>query len=215
MKLIKSKYSNLELQIVKQYSKKKNFNTKIEIKLTEVLLNKIANITYLYHVTGKTILFLGFPTNFNKILKSTKHLIVPEFMWQNNMFSNNISFSNNDKKARIPKNIFKLKTKLKKKIDLIIINNVNNNKMAFKESYLARIPAVTLTEKLNVTKIRSSYNSTGSYNFFAEKEENMNFFFRFMKSVLLRAKKCNQKLLHRNTVSHARKNKKKKWNFKP
>lgn len=100
MKLIKSKYPNLELQIVKQYSKKKIFNPKTELKLTEVLLNKIANVIYLYHVTGKTILFLGFPENFNKILKSTKHLLVPEFMWQNNMLSNNISFSNNDKKSK-------------------------------------------------------------------------------------------------------------------
>lgn len=210
MKLIKSKYPNLELQIVKQYSKKKIFNPKTELKLTEVLLNKIANVIYLYHVTGKTILFLGFPENFNKILKSTKHLLVPEFMWQNNMLSNNISFSNNDKKAKTPKNIFKLKTKLKKKVDLIIINNTDKNKIAFKESYLARIPAITVTEKLDVTKIRSSYTSTGSYNFFAEEKENKNFFFIFIKSILLRAKKCNKNILRRNTTAHIRKNLKKK-----
>ena len=193
-KLKKSKYPNLELQIVKLYSKKKNFNPKTKIKLTETLLNKIANITYLYHVTGKTILFLGFPTNFNKILKTTKHLLVPEFMWQNNMFSNKTNFSNLNKKAKIPKNIFKLKTKLKNKVDLIIINNVNKNKIAFKESYLARIPAITLTEKLEISKIKSNYNSAGSYNFFAEKKENTDFFFLFLKTVLLRAKKYNQKL---------------------
>ena len=212
-KLKKSRYPNLELQIVKQYSKKKKFNPKTEIKLTEVLLNKIANVTYLYHVTGKTILFLGFPANFNKILKATKHLLVPEFMWQNNMFNNNISFSNNNKKAKMPKNIFKLKTKLRKKVDLILINNADKNKIAFKESYLARIPAITLTEKQEITKIRSSYNSTGSYNFFSEKEGNMNFFYLFIKSVLLRAKKCNKKQLHRNTALHARKNIKKKVRF--
>lgn len=191
-KLKKSRYPNLELQIVKLYSKKKNFNPKTESKLTETLLHKIANVTYLYHVTGKTILFLGFPTNFNKILKTTRHLFVPEFMWHSNMFSGEASFSNK-KKANMPKNIFKLKTKLKKKVDLVIINHVDKNKIAFKESYLARIPTITLTEKRDITKIKSSYNSTDSYNFFAEKEENINFFFLFFKTVLLRAKKYNQK----------------------
>lgn len=212
-KLRKSEFPNLELQIIKQYSKKKTFNPKTEIKTTEALLNKIASITYLYHVTGKTILFLGFPSKFNEVLKTTKHLLVPEFMWQNNMFSNNSNLSNKNKKAKIPKNIFKLKTKLRKKVDLVVINNLEKNKIAFKESYLARIPVISLSEKLEITKIRSSYNSTGSYNFFAEKRENMNFFFLFLKSVLLRAKKCNNKKLRQNTTSYARKNYKKSGKF--
>lgn len=206
-KLKKSKYPNLELQIVKLYSKKKTFNPKIEVKLTEVLLNRIANIVYLYHITGKTIIFLGFPTNFNKILEKTKHLLVPEFMWQNNMFNNNGKLTNKNRKTKIPKNMFKLKTKLKKKVDLIIINNIEKNNIAFKESYLARIPTITLSEKLEITKIKSSYNSTGSYNFFTEKKENKNFFVLFIKSILLRAKKCNEKQLRRNTLSLQKNNK--------
>ena len=213
MKLKKSKYPNLELQIVKLYSKKKIFNLKTEIKLTKILLSKIANVTYLYHVTGKTILFLGFPSSFNNVLKGTKHFIVPEFMWQHNMFTNNVNTISRDKKAKIPKNIFKLKTRLRKKVDLIIINNINKNKIAFKESYLARIPAITLTEKLDITKLRSSYSSTGSYNFFADQKENMNFFLSFLKSVLLRAKKCNRKLLLRNTILRTRKNENRKIKF--
>ncbi len=206
-KLKKSKYPNLELQIVKLYSKKKTFNPKIEIKLTEVLLNRIANILYLYHITGKTIVFLGFPTNFNKILEKTKHLLVPEFMWQNNMFNNNGKLSNKNRKTKIPKNMFKLKTKLRKKVDLIIINNIEKNNIAFKESYLARIPVITLSEKLEITKIKSSYNSTGSYNFFTEKKENKNFFVLFIKSILLKAKKCNEKQLRQNTLSLQKNNK--------
>lgn len=212
-RLIKSEFPNLELQIIKQYGKKKTLNPKTEIKATETLLNKIANITYLYHVTGKTILFLGFPAEFNKILKTTKHLLVPEFMWQNNMFSNNSNLSNKNKKTNTPKNIFKLKTKLRKKVDLIVINNLEKNKIAFKESYLARIPIISLAEQLNITNVRSSYSSTGSYNFFAEKKENTNFFFLFLKSVLLRAKKCNNKKLRQNTGNSARKNYKKNSRF--
>ena len=186
-KLQKFKSPNLELQILKLYSKKKNFNQKTEIKLTEILLNKIANIIYLYHITNKTILFLGFPKNFTKILKTTKHIVVPEFMWQNNMFNNNVI--SNNKKTKIPKNIFKLQTKLKKKVDLIVINNLDSNQIAFKESYLARIPAITITKKFDISKIKSNYNSSGSYHFFTEKEKNTNFFYLFLKTVIVRAKK--------------------------
>ena len=183
-KLQKSKYSNLELQIFKLFSKKKIFNSKIEVKSTKILLNKIANIIYLYHITNKTILFLGFPTKFIKILKTTKHILVPEFMWQNNMF-NSINLS---KKTKTPKNIFKLQTKLKKKVDLIIINNLDRNTTPFKESYLARIPAITITKRIEISKLKSNYNSTGSYNLFTEKQENNNFFYLFLKTILLRAK---------------------------
>lgn len=192
-KLKKSKFPNLELQIIKQFRNKKELTLIFGIKLIKTLFNKIANVIYLHHVTGKTILFLGFPTNFSKILKTTKHLLVPEFMWQNNMLSNNTNLSNKDRKTKIPQNVLKLKTKLRKKVDLIIVNNVDKNKMVLKESYLAQIPAIILTEDLDIAKLRSSYSSTGSYNFFAEKEGNKNFFFLFLKSVLLRAKKCNKK----------------------
>lgn len=188
--LKKSKrYPNLELQVTKLYSKKKNFKPKTEIKLTEILLSKIANIIYLYHVTGKTILFIGFPISFNENLKTTKHFIIPEFLWRNNMFNPPINSSNRSKNTKIPKTIFKLKTKLKKKVDLIVINNVDKNKMALKESYLTKVPSITLTEKHKITENKFSYNSISSYNFFSEKEENKNFFFLFVKTVLLRAKK--------------------------
>lgn len=189
-KIESSPYPNLELRIGTLYRKKKTFNPKTEIKLTEILLNKIANIVYLYHITGKTILFLGFPSSFNGLLIATKHLSVPEFMWQNNMFSHNSSLV---KKASVPKNVLKLKTKLRKKVDLIVINNIEKNKIAYRESYFARIPAIVLTKELEVVKIKSNYHSTGSYNFFAEKEENKNFFFTFIRSVLIRAKRYSNK----------------------
>lgn len=205
-RLQKSKFPNLDLQLVKQYRKKKNFNLKTDIKETEILLDKIAHIVYLYHVTGKTILFLGFPENFNKILKTTKHLLVPEFMWHTNMFSNNVNISNNHRKAKIPKNIFKLKTKLRKKVDLLVMNNADKNEMAFKESYLARIPVILLTKDLNINQLRYTYSATGSYQFFAEKEETQSFFVLFIKSVLLRAKKCNKKLINSSVSLHNKTN---------
>lgn len=183
------KYSNLKLQIFKLYKRKKDFNPKIEIKLTEILLNKIANVIYLYHITNKTILFIGFPNNFTKILKRTKHILVPEFMWQNNMFN----LDNHNKKVKIPKNIFKLQKKLKKKVDLIVINNLTTNKNIYKESYLARIPTITITKEINISSVESGYNSTNNYNFVTEKEENTHFLYLFIKTILIRAKKYSKK----------------------
>jgi hypothetical protein len=189
-KLKKSKYPFLQLQILKLYGKKKSLNPKAPLKSTEILLNKIASILYRYHVEGKTIIFLGFPDHFSVILKNTKHLLVPEFLWFNGLFSNNISFPNNSRKeTKIPKNIFKLMKKLKKKADLIVVYGLNDNTTALKESYLTRIPAITLSEKLSVLNLKSAYNSTGSYNFFVEKTENTQFFFSFIRAVLTKAKK--------------------------
>ena len=190
-KLKKPTYSNLELQIFRLFSKKKNFNSKTEIKLAKILFNKITNIIYLYHITNKTILFVGFSTKFTKILRSTKHILIPEFMWQNNMFTR----INHNKKTKIPRNIFKLQTKLNKKVDLIIINNLDINKIPLKESYLAGIPAITISTTNNIARTKSSYNSTSSYHLFSEKAENNNFFYLFLKTILLRAKtKKNRKL---------------------
>lgn len=117
MKLKKLKKSNhlfLQLQILKPFSKKKFFNNRILLKSTELLLNKIAKIIYHYHVENKTILFLGFSEHFSKILKNTKHILVPKFMWFNGIFSNNARFLNKHK-TKLPKNFIKLILKLKKK----------------------------------------------------------------------------------------------------
>ena len=183
-KLKKLKYSNLELQIFKLFRKKKNLNSQTEIKSTEILLNKIANIIYLYHITDKTILFIGFPTDFTKTLKLTKHIFVPEFMWQKNMFN----LTKNSRKMKTPKNIFNLQTKLKKKVDLVVINNLDVNLTSFRESYLARIPTITITKKINISKMKSNYDTLGSYQFFSEKQESTTFFNLFLKTILLKAK---------------------------
>ena len=66
-------------------------------------------------------------------------------------------------------------------------NSITN--IALKESNLTKVPSITLNGKHQITENKYSYNSMNSYNFFTEKEENKNFFFLFVKTVLLRAKK--------------------------
>lgn len=190
-KLKKSKHLFLQLQILKLFSKKKYFNDRTLWKSTEILLNKIAKIIYQYHVENKTILFLGFPEHFSKVLKNTKHILVPKFMWFNGLISNNTTFLNKPK-TKLPKNLIKLILKLKKKPDLIIIYGLNDNLLALKESYLARIPAITFDTKEKSLNQKSTYSSTGSYDFFIEKSENSQKIFSFINAVVTQAKKSNK-----------------------
>lgn len=195
-KLNKSKHLFLQLQILKLFSKKILFNNQTLLKSTELLMNKIAKIIYHYHVENKTILFLGFPEHFSKILKNTKHILIPKFMWYSGLFSNNTAFLNKHT-TKLPKNFIKLILKLKKKADLIVIYGLNDNMLALKESYLARIPAITLNEKEDILNQKSAYSSTGSYNFFVEKNENSQKIFSFLGAVIIQAKKSKKNKINK------------------
>lgn len=181
-KVNKSKNKLLQLQILKLYHKKKSYNFETKLKRIEIHLNKISNIIYKYHITNKKILFVGFPNNFNKIIKNTRHMLIPESNWHNGMLSNRITTQT--KKLKIPSNMLQVK----KKPDLIVIYNLNKKSTAIKESYHTRIPAITFSKKLNLLNILPSYNSIGNYNLINEKAENNNFIFSFIKTSLYRAK---------------------------
>jgi ribosomal protein S2 len=180
IKLLSNKL--VKLQTLKLYLKK-NFSN------IQTHLNKIANIIYKFHTTNKKILFLGFPANFRNNLKNTKHIIIPEFLSFNGILSNKESI-NKITKTKVKKfSIYALKLLLKiKKIDLIIIYNQKNQSTAIQESYIARIPTITLCKKLNFNN-KTAYQSLGKYETLNEKDKNNNFFLSFLKSIINRAKK--------------------------
>lgn len=185
-KLKKSKYISLKLQILKLSYKKKQFNQDLTLKSTEILLNKIANIIFRYSFAGKKILFVGFPNEFNKILENSKHLGIPEFMLFNGLLLNNNTILNNkSNKLKIPKNIFKLTLRLKRKADLIIAYNLTNESMLLKETYLTTIPVITLNSKWNIQNNLAVYESTGNYHFCFEKKENQQFLFSLIRSIIV------------------------------
>lgn len=192
------KYPNklIQLQILKLYYKKKAYNFKHSLKQIEVHLNKISNIIYKYHITNKKILFIGFPENFIKILHNTKHIVIPEHIWFNGMLSNRISnFSNSNKQMRIPMDIHKLLFKLEKQLDLIIVYNLTNKASAINESYISRLPVITLDKNLDTLKNKATYKTPGNYSFTNEKTQNNELFYSFIKTTLKRAisKKKNKK----------------------
>lgn len=198
-KIGKSSNKLVKLQIFKMGLEKTSDNFETNLKQIEIHLNKISNILYKYHVANKRILFLGFPTHFSKILKKTKHILIPEFTWFNGMLSNRtLDSMSSTEKTQLPKNIFSLLLKLKKKIDLVIIYNLDTKSTAVQESYLSQIPVITLTHKLDILNCKTSYNSFGNYCFKNEKMKNNNFFFSFLKTTLKRAKKAEKVQTYKN-----------------
>lgn len=190
MKLKKvEKYKNklIKLQIIKLHYKKQSVNFKNNLRQIEVFLNKVSNIIYRYHITNRKILFLGFPDNFKKTTEGTKHLLLPEFVWFNGMLSNRSSG-----KTNLSLNTFKLMTHLKKKVDLVVVCNLNEQTTAIEESYVARIPVISVSKNLNILNSKTAYKSIGNYNIINEKVENNNLFFSLVSSTLNRAKKAKK-----------------------
>lgn len=192
MKTKKYKSKLIQLQILKLHYKEKSYNFKTSLKQTEIHLNKISNIIYKYHITDKKMLFIGFPKDFEKILASTKHLVLPEYVWFNGMLSNRTLLPANSqtitkKRARMPMNIHQLLLKLKKKLDLVIVYNLSDKATAIKESYISRVPVIALSGNLDRIDGNATYKSPGSFNFIEEKIAHNNIFYSILKTTLRRA----------------------------
>lgn len=188
MKIKKSYNKITQLQILKLQYKKKSYNLKTNLKQVEVYLNKLSNIIFKYHITNRKILFIGFPDNFINILDNTNHILIPEYIWFNGMLSNRISQTITKKQIKVPINTNKLLLKLKKKIDLIIVYNLDNKSTAIEESHIARIPIITLNNNLSIHKMRRvDYKSFSGFEFMNEKMLHNNIFYSLVKSTLARA----------------------------
>lgn len=187
MKIQKSRNKLIQLQILKLCYKKKNYNFETNMKQIEIHLNKISNIIYKYHITHKRILFLGFPKSFEKVIKNTKHALIPEHFWFDGMLNNRIN-----EKEKMPRNIFKLLKNLKTKVDLIVLPNIAKQTTAIKESYIGRIPVITVNKESNILNLRTTYKSVGNYNIVNQKIENNYLFFSFIKTTLNKAKKAKK-----------------------
>jgi len=196
MKLQKTKnYKTklLQLQLLKLYYKKESYELKTSLKRLELHLNKISNIIYRYHIANKKILFLGFPSKFKTLLKNTKHIVVPEHAWSNGMLSNRNQKGNSYNNTTLKDNRTSTRMfKLQKKIDLAVLYNLTSTNTAIKESYLARIPVITFTNKFPVNKTKGTYLTEGLHTFVNEQRLNNYFFFSITEVTLKRALKAKK-----------------------
>jgi ribosomal protein S2 len=187
-----NKYNNklVQLQILKLYYQKNN--SKTSLKQIEVHLNKISNIIYKYHITNKKILFVGFPKSFSAVLKDTKHLSIPESVWFNGMLTNRTINSSSPqnftkKQMRLPVNVHQLLLRLRKKLDLVIVYNLGSKATAVEESYINRIPVITISKGLDILDSNATYKAPGDYSFVDEKRANNNVFYSIIQTTLSRA----------------------------
>ncbi len=190
MKIKKNKSSRnklLKLQALKLHYKNRT-EAKENFTQIKTQLNKISNIIYKYHKANKKILFLGFPASFKNILKNTKHKIVPEFLLFHGLLSKqeNLNEITKTKLKKLSLSTLKLVLKIKK-LDLIIIYNQKSKSTAIQESYTARIPTISLSEKLDFSH-KTTYELLGNYELLSDKSENNNLFLSFLKSILTKAK---------------------------
>jgi ribosomal protein S2 len=194
----KNKFIKLKLLETKIYTNTfKNSNKLINITTS---LKKILNLIYKYHINNKRILFIG-PSieqtnlNFQKIFKSTKHLILPKSIWMNGIITNSTAcfkyiIKNQD---IINKNFYKAIYKLNSNIDLIVILESFYTKNILKEGYLAKIPVILLenTNTKNV-KLKPNYLVSGNFKL-SEKKTKENFIYLILFSIFKKINKIKNK----------------------
>lgn len=199
MKLKKiKKYKNnlIKLHIIKLYTKKHHCN----VRQLEFGFKKILRIIYKYHIVDKKILFLEFPKTFTKIFKKTKHTLIPESMLYPGLISNSnpildTSSITEKQMKEIPLNIIKILLRLKNKVNLVVVSNLNsNNAGIIQESFNLRVPVIAL----NCSRTNLVQDSAVTYkilNSFESKEEKRTHYFEaaLLKTVLKRAIRCKRK----------------------
>lgn len=178
--LYKNKILKLKLIQTKIY--KKNYNNFIKIEDISSRLKKALHVIHNYHTNNKKIVFIGVPININykfkKLLKKTKHILIPESIWIPGLFTNqetclkhstkNPKFTNN----KTSKTLFQLE----KKVDLIVVLDFNSNKEAINEAYLTRIPLIFLNCDFKELNSNLIYKIPGNFKFTKKKIRDMFFY---------------------------------------
>jgi ribosomal protein S2 len=180
--------------------KKNHLKIKISADDIETRLKKALKLIFFYHVSNKKILFVGNPLNINKeiskLLNKTKHIFIPNDAWTFGMITNVIDFSFPSyffKKEKKNLNILCHKiAKIKKKSDLVVIIDENNEVQALKESYSTRLPVITLNSNLNPFEDKPSYKIPGNFICSKSKTKN-NFFYLILLTTLKKAQKIKKK----------------------
>jgi ribosomal protein S2 len=178
LELIKLKL--IQSEIYNKTQKKNN----IKIEDIEYRLKKPLQIIYKYHLFKKRILFVGTPLyimdqKLKELLKN--HFIIPESIWLNGVITNKISFfkhiKKHNKKYKITKNL---------NIDLIVLLNEPSNINVLNESYLSRIPVISLNSDLNIQNNQPSYKIPGNFQCSNDKTPE-NVFYLILFAILKKA----------------------------
>lgn len=199
----KSKLLKLKLLKTKVYRTEKHLKV---FKLEEIKsrLKKVLHLLYEYHLKNKKILFVGVPFKLaqkvDRFFKNTSHVLLPEAIWMNGVFTNPYScfqylflIQQNKKKY-----ISQFLLKLKNKPDLIVICNENLSESIISESQKSKIPIVTLNSKLSILNSKVTYKISNNF-VTAKKQQHNNFYYSIILAVIMKAKK--QLILHQKRTN--------------
>lgn len=150
------KHILLKYQIYLNYAKNNyieftNLDSNIIINFESVLKHSL-KIIFEYHVTKKTILFIGFPKfkKYNNLLNKIRHKFIPPNCWINGLLINKTNVLNFIKSKTKSKILLTL-LKIKKKPDLIVImpfeNKIVNSKELLMEINKLKIPYINFNEQ--------------------------------------------------------------------
>jgi ribosomal protein S2 len=162
-------------------------------KIRLAKLKKALNLIHKYNINNKRILFIGkFNKNLETVLLNTRHLCIPESVWVNGILTNPLACF---KYLMKHKQSFDKKKKqnlasLTKKIDLIVIMNVNSNSSIFNESYSTQIPTILCDS--GIIKQNVTYEISTNLRF-KEKRNNNNFICSMILATIVRSNITNEK----------------------
>lgn len=183
----KHKPKFLKIKLLKTQIYRNKFK-QLKIENIEYRLKKILHVIYQFHINNKTILFAGTPMHLHKqvtkLISGTKHIFIPNNIWINGAITNQHTIfkyllkskSNNKTNAEI---LFQLK----KKIDLIVVLNEQDNKTILNEGYISKTPVISLDSNLDIMNNKSIYKVPGNFDFTSKKISN-SFFYSILKASL-------------------------------
>nr|QDA21755.1 ribosomal protein S2 [Proschkinia sp. SZCZR1824] len=177
----------------------KAFDKKSYLKLEDVeyRLKHVCHIIHKYNMANKSVLFVGIPTKIGieiqKSLNSNQHIFMPISIWIKGMLSNKkFNLLNLSKSRSRSKNKFsKLVSKIKTKIELIVILSDKSAAEILDESYASKKPIILLNKSLGIDDKRFDYLVPGNLRF-KNKQFYENLFYSILVSTLKKRRKTKK-----------------------
>lgn len=151
----------LKLIKTKMYLKKES-RANVKIEDVECRLKKGLQVIFKFHASKKRILFVGNlssaeETVIKKLLKNTRHMFVPEYLWLNGRVLNHkVSQSYMSKRSSAHQTLG-----LKKNNHLTVILNSSMSGIQI-DNYKAKIPTIVLSNHLDIFDVTFSYRILGN-----------------------------------------------------
>lgn len=158
------KYSTLlKLKLIKTkiYLKKESYSN-LTIEDVGCRLRKGMQVIFKFHANRKKIFFVGNvpsaeETAVKKLLRNTRHVFVPEYLWSNECAFNNTILSPHILKC----DLVYATLKPKNNNHLTVILNSSTGSINI-ENYKAKIPTIVLSNNLDILDVTSSYKIVGN-----------------------------------------------------